>query len=181
MTTLTITVDLPAVEAILRRIVAAAADLDPPLREAGEYLVERTKQRFSDSKAPDGTPWAPNSAVTLARYLGAYQGSRKQDGSLSKRGAARAAGKRPLIGESKSLMTTINYVVSGNTLTIGSPMEYAATQQFGAQRGAFGVTRRGAPIPWGDIPARPFLGLSDDDQGALVSIFEDYLAEVLGV
>ena len=42
-------------------------------------------------------------------------------------------------------------------------------QQFGAKRGQFGAA------PWGDIPARPFLGASDDDQANIVRLVRSYL------
>ncbi|MGZ8246136.1 phage virion morphogenesis protein [Methylomagnum sp.] len=34
----------------------------------------------------------------------------------------------------------------------------------------------GHPIPWGDIPAREMLGLSSEDQAAILGIVEDHLA-----
>ena len=42
----------------------------------------------------------------------------------------------------------------------GTNVVYATTQQFGAARGEFGATRRGRPIPFGDIRARAFVGFS---------------------
>jgi rhamnose transport system permease protein len=45
---------------------------------------------------------------------------------------------------------------------VASPAIYGAVMQFGAAQGAFGTTARGAPIPWGSIPARPFLGRSEE-------------------
>ena len=53
---------------------------------------------------------------------------------------------------------------------------YAGTHQFGAKKGQYGSTSRGQPIPWGDIPAREFLGLSDDDESEIVDIVSGYLA-----
>ena len=41
-------------------------------------------------------------------------------------------------------------------------------------------TRRGAPIPWGNIPARPYLGLSADDETEVVRILRDYLERQTG-
>jgi len=37
------------------------------LGEVGEMLVASTHRGFQEEKAPDGTPWAPNSPVTIAR------------------------------------------------------------------------------------------------------------------
>ena len=52
----------------------------------------------------------------------------------------------------------------GSSVEIGSNMPYSAVMQFGAKRGAFGQSSNGSPIPWGDIPARPFLGISSQDE-----------------
>lgn len=147
----------------------------PMLKLIGETLVDSTKQRFAASRAPDGSRWAPNTDTTMARYLGRFSGSRTKTGKVSAAGARRAAGKKPLIGESRALGTTIDYRVEGDTLYVGSPMEYAGTQQFGAKRGQYGRTRRGGPIPWGDIPARPFLGVSDADRAEVLEILREHL------
>jgi phage gpG-like protein len=53
-------------------------------------------------------------------------------------------------------------------------MIYAAVQQFGAAKGAFGRTSRGAPIPWGNIPARPFLGISAEDEPLMLEIVAEW-------
>jgi len=58
-------------------------------------------------------------------------------------------------------------------------MVYAAVHQFGAAQGAFGNTSRGSPIPWGDIPARPYLGLSDDDRQEIETFVADRLGDLL--
>ncbi len=160
----------------LRRLQEATGDLAPALRHIGEMLVDSTKRRFRDGSAPDGTPWATNAESTLLGHLARFRGSYTKSGRLSAKGAGRVMGKRPLIGETRSLSITIGYVVSGHTLEVGSPMEYAGTQQFGAARGAYGKDRHGRPIPWGDIPARPFLGLSDADRAELMEILREHLA-----
>ncbi len=51
----------------------------------------------------------------------------------------------------------------------------AATHQFGAKEGEYGTTKTGLPIPFGDIPARPFLVLGDDDIEEIDFIIDDYL------
>ena len=57
----------------------------------------------------------------------------------------------------------------------GTNVVYAPTHQFGARKGAYGTNSRGGPIPWGDVPARPFLGFSDE----LVDSIEDDLFNYL--
>lgn len=149
-----IEIDDRELRAAMLRLQRQVGDLSPFLREAGELLSQSTIDRFGRGVAPDGSRWAPNSPVTLAR----------------KRGS------KPLIGETRELSRGIAYRAGRDTVEVGSSRIYAATQQFGAKAGAFGKSKRGHKIPWGDIPARPFLGVSAADRSALL----DALAEHLG-
>ncbi len=54
---------------------------------------------------------------------------------------------------------------------VGSNAVQAAMMQFGGSRSEF-------PNLWGNIPARPFLGLSEDDETAIVEIVEDWLIDL---
>ena len=157
--------------------VRKMANPRPMLLGIGEDLVESTKQRFTTSTAPDGSRWASNSSVTMARWMSGMKGLHRKDGSLTKKGAARLGSKKPLIGRSKMLSHTIDYQLRGrDTLLVGSPLEYASTHQFGAEQGAFGRTKRGGPIPWGDIPPRPFLGVSSADRDNVIDIVRRFLS-----
>ena len=170
-------IDIEGADALLKRIQHAGANPRPALKQISELLVDSTKQRFRTSTAPDGSRWAPNTPTTLFAQLSRFSGSFKKDGALSAKGSRRAGNKKPLIGESKALSTEINArPVSDSIIEIGSPVEYAAVHQFGAKKGAFGRTKRGAPIPWGDIPARPFLGISDEDSDMIRNVLLDFTA-----
>lgn len=59
------------------------------------------------------------------------------------------------------LFGQLSYDARGDRLEFGSNRIYAATHQFGA--------------PDRGIPARPFLGLSDDDQREILAIIEDHI------
>jgi phage virion morphogenesis protein len=142
-----------------------AKNMKPVLLEIGEDMTESSKRRFETATAPDGSAWAPNSAVTLARYSSMF------------------ARKKPGTGETRALATTINHQLQGDdAVAIGSPMIYAGTFHYGAKSGEFGfgfyATREGSfPLPWGDIPARPFLGASDEDKANIVDLVNSYLME----
>lgn len=177
MPKLTYTLDDAAARAELQRLIAAGENPRPLLKGIGETLLDSTKRRFAAGTAPDGSRWPSNAQSTILRYLNKYKGSFGKRGKITQGGAARAGSKKPLIGESRQLGTQIVPRVVGHTLEIGSPMEYAGVQQFGARRGQFGSTRRGAPIPWGDIPARPFIGLSQGDRRDIIDLTRDYLAK----
>jgi phage virion morphogenesis protein len=153
----------------LHAVLQRAQDLRPVLPEIGEDMTESTKQRFASATAPDGSAWAPNSTVTLANY--GVNFARKKDGTPTKRSAQKLASKKPLMGETRALETTINYQVTGShSVSIGSPMVYAAMQQHGGTKGDF-------PHLWGDIPARQYLGASDADKANVVSLVRRYLLE----
>lgn len=176
-----IRIDLEAdsLRAALDAVTARAQDATPLMQDLAQVMGEQTRRRFQESRGPDGTPWAPNSVVTVMRYLGRFASSFKRDGSLSARGSARSSGKRPLIGETRTLSTAIGQAHGRDFAQVSSAAVQAAVMQFGARRGAFGSTRRGAPIPWGDIPSRPFLGLGDRDQAELAAYVRAYLSDVL--
>lgn len=151
----------------LQGMLDRAKNFRPVLAEIGEDQTESTKRRFSTAKAPDGTPWAQNSATTIARYGDLF--ARKKDGTRSKKTEAKIAGKKPLTGETRALATTINYQVLGdNEVGIGSPMVYAAMQQHGGKKSDF-------PHLWGNIPARPFLGASEADKINIADLVRSYM------
>lgn len=185
MVSITVELDNARVLAVLDRIAAGVSNPAPLLKAWGEDLVESTKQRFASSTAPDGSAWPTNSQATFDAYLAKFSGSYSKegkrtgtkkgflnkDGRLAAKGVSAVAGKKPLIGLGKTLSTTIYYRVEGDTLYVGSPEKYAAMQQFGGSKADF-------PNLWGDIPARPFLGLSDQDVAMIESTAADYLADL---
>lgn len=146
----------------------------PVMADIGKHLVESTQQRFARSESPDGEKWAANSDSVIKGVLSKTKGNYKKRGGLSAKGKRRSAAKRPLIGESKQLKN-VHYKARSNGLEVGSSRIYAAVQQFGAKQGDFGNTKRGAPIPFGDIPARPYLGFSDDDKSVIMEILKEFL------
>lgn len=140
------------VSAALAELFDAVASPIEAMQDIGEFMVKSTKERFPLGTAPDGTPWAPNSPVTL---------SRKRD-------------PRPLFGESGRLSSQIFYEADAGGVEWGSPAIQSAVMQFGAPKGSLGPN-----APWGDIPARPFLGVSETDKDAIIDIVQEALARAL--
>ena len=154
MAGITITLDDTEFSRWLQRSLASLSNPTDALREIGEVLVQSTQARFGTKKSPSGATWAANSPVTIAI---------KGHGSQ-------------LRGKSGALGDTIHYQLDGSSaVEVGSNMIYAAVQQFGQPKGASGRTKRGAPIPWGDIPPRPFVGVSQEDEDRITEIMADYL------
>lgn len=149
------------------RLAAAQADRSELMQDLGELLMQSTKDRFPTGQAPDGTPWAPKSQATLDSYRS--REARKRNASVP---------FRPLFGPSGRLSSEIFYEAGPQSVEIGSALIYAAVMQEGAEKGAFGSMANGSPIPWGDIPARPFLGLSPDDETNVQATVEEWLERV---
>lgn len=137
--------------AALHQLQQLVGDLRPAFAEIGEDLKESTQQRFVSTTAPDGSGWALNSVLSTLLYK---------------------EGDRPLTGETGALGDTIAYQVLRDSLDVGSPLEYAAMQQFGGTKDEF-------PQLWGDIPVRPFLGVSDDDATGILAVLSRHINAAL--
>lgn len=159
-THITITLDDENLRRQLGDLIGALTNPGPALRSIGEELQRTTQDRFDpgQKKAPDGTPWARNRPVTIAlkgRDNPLYQGG--------------------------DLQNTISYQLAGSRgLKVGSDRKYAAAHQFGMPKGYAGRNKRGAPIPWGNVPARPYLGLSADDEAETIRLLRHYLERQTG-
>lgn len=141
-------IDDREVLAALARVQQRIGNMRPLLKEIGEDMAASTKKRFDTTTAPDGNPWLRNSVLSTLLYK---------------------EGDTPLTGETGLLHSTINSdVISATAVEIGSPMQYSAMQQFGGTKAEF-------PHLWGDVPARPFLGLSEADKANILDLTVDYL------
>jgi len=145
---------------ILSRVTASFADMKPLMGEIGERLIFETEQRFHQGLSPEGTPWAPKSEVTAEKYR--------------RKGITVAF--KPLFGESGKLHSTLDYHAGADFVEVGSGAIYAAVMQFGAEKGA---SREKPPIPWGPIPARPFIGISEVDRSNIANAVNDWLRSIV--
>jgi phage virion morphogenesis protein len=151
MAGVTIKVEDAELQAKLAELIARAEDVSPALQEIGEVLVASTKARFSAEQSPDGTPWAANTEVTKQRKT-----------------------NPKILTESGLLGDLIQYQVrsvsgTARSVEVGSNRVYAAMQQFGGTKAEW-------PHLWGDIPERPFLGVSTSDKESIMDILSNYLA-----
>ena len=144
------------------------SDLSPVMKEIGESLLFSTEKRFDHTEAPDGTQWAPRSPVTLARYA-------KQGGSIG-----------PILHRTGELRAFGYPSSDATSVTIGTNTLWAAAMQFGAVKGSLGAywytSKKGKTVegssPWGNIPARPFIGISDSDRAGIEDTVVEWLARI---
>ncbi|MCU8031783.1 phage virion morphogenesis protein [Shewanella sp. SM73] len=130
-----------------QQLIDRGQDLQPALSAIAEYLRGSTQDRITAGESPDGTPFAALSDFTLGAK------SRNQDKILIERG----------------YLYNLVYQVSSEQMQLGSNMVYAAMHQFG------GTTAPNSMIPNKDIPAREFLGVSQDDEIEIIATVGDYL------
>lgn len=146
----------------LTELRALLDDLSLVMNDIGQYLVLSAKDRMLAGQSVDGSPFAPRAASTLAAYE-----RRKQK-----------PGPHPL-WLTGTMRQNIHHAFGPDHVSVGSGAIQSAVMQFGAAKGAFGKTSRGGSIPWGRIPPRPFLGVSDADRAEVLDIIgEAILAAV---
>jgi len=134
------------VSAIQRRLLSLPGiDFRAELLESVGALVEsQTRQRIAEDKAsPDGEAWA----------------------TWSERYAKTRHGGHSLLQGEGDLLDSIQYLVNGDELEVGSNLVYAGTQQYGDEE-------RG-------IPAREFLGLSVEDEEEVDDLLQEFIDQVL--
>lgn len=130
---------------------------DEVLDVIGAIGVSQTQKRIAyEKRAPDGTPWKKNGAGTSTLM---------QEGHL---------------------LTDIHHQVEGDSVAIGSNLIYAAIHQFGGtirpKKGAALVFTMGNATVFArsvTIPARPYLGLSAENEAEMTDAVNARIAELL--
>ena len=141
-------------DAALARLQAGMGDMSEVTNEIGEFLAESHQQRIERSLgAPDGTAWALNSPFTKTRD------------------------PRPLI-DSGEMVKNINHQYGPDFVEVIATGKQVRTMHYGVAKGAFGQTPGGRPLPWGDIPARPFMGLSQSDRDGITEALQEWFERV---
>ena len=158
--------------AAMREVVSRARQLHGLLTAAGQIVKRSVEMNFQAGGRP--AKWAPRSEPY----------GRKM----------RAAGHNQVLVVSGDLKNSITADVNVDEVTVGSSLKYARPMQVGAKKGSFGTVtvarrlgkagRSGASlfsrgwkmaVPWGDIPARPFLRLQEIDTQRLRKMAAEWI------
>lgn len=159
-TTLTFSIDDKEFQGKTRELRRRLASLDKhELMEAlGGQILARTMERFNHAESPDGSRWP----VTIRQKMG----------------DSRSA----LLGQGSKLAQSYTYRTDSDSVEIGSNLKYAAIHHFGgtirAKRAKALRFRIGDTFVMKKavtIPARPALGVNDEDERYLVETAEDWL------
>ena len=172
---LTIKIKDSGVSELLANMKRRMGDLTPAMKIIGETVRTSVIRNFEEGGRPDD--WEPLSAVTKAR--------RKGDKILMVQGFA------------GGLAGSIHAKAYRDRAIVGTNKIYAAVHQFGAKKGSFGTVTahvrehvrklksgkevkvrehtRKMKLPWGDIPARPFLMVQDEDWEEIRNALAEYI------
>lgn len=160
--TLTVRLEATQAAAQLRRAADAWGDPGPILRAIGTGLARNTRERFDLGVDPEGNPWA--------ELHPAYEPMKKGPGIL------RESGMRG------GLQGSITFDVAGHEVAIGTNKIYGAIHQFGGtirpKRGEYLVFRLAGALVKAlevSIPARPYLGIGDEDEDTILDVAEAFL------
>ena len=154
----------------LKRIGALGADPSAVLAGIGPAIVRNTQRRMKAGIDPRGVLWS-----SYAPLNPLYAREKTGSGILISNG--RAVG----------LMGSLTSRVQGNRLIWGTNMPYAAIHQFG------GIIRPKTPtgrlvfhmggqlfrVKSVKIPARPYLGFTDEDRQVVIEGLEDFLSHAM--
>ncbi|SON55814.1 phage virion morphogenesis protein [Hartmannibacter diazotrophicus] len=157
MSGIQITVDLRDLDDAIKGLRAFLdVDREELLTTIGSAGVDQTQHRINDEKtAPDGTPWQPN-----------------------------RAGTPTLNASGKHLLKDIAFNADADQVEWGSPWQFAHVHQEGMViKPRYGHALKFWYVAGGNvnfavakqvtIPARPFLGLSNDNVDELLDIVTD--------
>jgi phage virion morphogenesis protein len=166
----------PIIDAI-KRVMAADKRALPLMKQIGEYLVRSTHNRFAAQRSPEGIPWQKDTPAVWAK---------KQI--------------KKILTESSHLKDSIIPLATNTSVEWGTNKIYGRIHQEGGpmhhpereqvlhfKKGKDGNTRfhrantkasfaMKATIGAHDteMPARPYLGISSDDQREILLRVEDY-------
>jgi len=129
-------------------------------REIGEYVLGTVHDRFKQGEGPDGKKWPESHR-------------------------ARAEGGQTLV-DTRHFQNSFTYRASTDRVDVGTNWPYAHVHQEGrvikprrARALRFSAGGRLAVKKQVEIPARPVLGLNDQDQNEIREIVADHIGEAI--
>lgn len=152
------------VERAFTRLIGVMENTTPVMAAIGTGLVGSTHRRFVSQSAPGGQKWAPLNPG----YKPMKRNSR-------------------ILTESGRLRDSINSRPGREAVRVGTNVAYAAVHQFGAtirpKSASHLVFRLASGLVMAKsvtIPARPFLGIDDDDEAMIAEVVFGFVERYAG-
>ena len=148
----------------LRRVIAVFDQLENPpwgrlLETIGRTLEEQTINHFTEEAGPGGKWKEPSRSY---RYMPKEKGAPKrgQEGYTP----AQKVSSRPLLILTGDLRKSIRMQKGPMEVAVGTDVWYGKLHQFGVEKT--------------NLPARPFLGLTESDTSEMTNVIETYIDEL---
>lgn len=140
--------ELKALSSRLKEMALKPSDRKQLLHDIGVEMEAQTKERFETKTSPDGDDWAEIAQSTKDFYRKKYGSDNPGKGTLWRL-------------SSVPLIDTVTSQAGSWSVLVGATKVYAAVHQYG----------------WSErnIPARPYLGLSNDDKVDIIGIINTFL------
>jgi phage virion morphogenesis protein len=136
----------------------------PAMMEIGESLADSTAERFQTGIAPDGSIWPALSEATIfSRIKKGNSGTKPLVDTGMLADPTRGGPRWQIINGGAGVVVGVNRSFGG---------EDASVHQFGTSRAG-----RNRNVT---IPARPFLGLSAEDEESVLGIIQRSLGDQIG-
>ena len=143
----------------LRGVQKRGDDLTPAMEVIAGVLSRATDRAFINQQDPEtGEAWAPLSPHTANSIV---NGKRR--------------GESPILQVTGILAESFRSEWGSDFAGVATGDIRAATHQYGAEQGQYGQTANGRPIPFGDIPARRMLGISEGDVSKIIDILGQHI------
>lgn len=126
-------------------------DTKPLMEDIAAIMLDAVEENFAQEGRPDWVDLTDNTKEKRKNWPG------------------------KILQDSGALAGSITPRSTNDEAVVGTNYITAATHQFGAKEGEYGQTKTGRPIPFGDIPARRFLSLGEDDIQEIDDTIGDYL------
>jgi phage gpG-like protein len=176
------------------------ANLDEPsaaLEAIGAMMAADSQQAFKDQRF-GGEPWPPRRVPSVMGVIADFAAGKKSP-------PARRFEGRPALVDTGALRRSITYETDGKTVSVGSNLPYADTHQTGGPTESETITKSVQDLlskwlaksgkPWervfrkyttkkwegetikGSVPARPFVGLTDETEADIAGVLGVHLME----
>lgn len=164
----TVLVDDREIIEYLNELDRRGENLAEPMEDIAGVLEDAIERAFQAEADPaTGVPWPALRPATIKK---------------------RGGEPLQILQDSGALAGSIGSESDQTSATAGLGEIYATTHHFGAKKGQFGtasgayqsdgqgLSPRQVPIPWGDIPPRPLVGINEDDSTEIMAILSGYFS-----
>lgn len=160
---ITVTIEDARVRRAFARLARTMENTRPVMERIGTGLVASVERRFVSQTDPDGNAWA----ALNPGYASDKRNSR-------------------ILTESGRLRGSINKNVGSDQVRVGTNTPYAAIHQFGgtitpksASHLMFRIGGGFAKVTSVTLPARPYLGISEEDHRMIGEVVEGFVARAV--